>query len=1154
MQFTKLRLVGFKSFVDPTELLIEPGITGIVGPNGCGKSNLVEAMKWVMGETSARQMRGGGMDDVIFSGTSGRPARNVAEVALELDNTDGTAPSQFNEFPELEIVRKIEREKGSTFKINSREVRARDVHLLFADQASGARSTALVGQGHIGEIISAKPTDRRKLLEEAAGITGLHSRRHEAELRLNGAETNLTRLDDILETLEEQMRGLRKQARQATRYSNLNDHIRKAQATYFLIKWNDAQIDLKQISSWLSDSSKLVEEATKEATMAATSQAEASSGIPNLRQKDAHAVGNLQRLTIELENIEKEEERISTSRKELKDRLIETNHDMERETNLLTDSKVAIESLESEMSLLKTANEAEIKTLSDTQKTLELAEANLEQMEDTARKHMSELASAEATAFQSEQRKHFLTDRIRQQSSDLEQAQEKIKVLENSPNKAILSSEVEQELEQLLKNLDKHRDKLSLILKQLNDALNHLTVSKREAQTAFENSTKLKAEEEALTRLLGSNDPELWPPLIDSLTVDVGYEAALGVALGEDLAASTNSSAPIHWSGNTNNSSNLTPLPPGTKPLSDYVTGPSALAKRLEQLAVAKDSKVGAVVAKELKQGQRLVALDGGFWRWDGFTASSDAPVPATIRLEHRNQLKHVRRELLEAQRITEEKSDFSIQAETNFEQLKLQESEAQTLVRNTEEIFLKRQKELNKQQTDISENALALSAQREAYKQLKKEHEESKSELEEIQKVVAESKTIERFRDTLEEKNIEVEKAREEYISVKSYFDSLENKAKDRNTRLTQISSDLEAWNTRNHSAREQISGLEKRKLTLSSELTKLDSAPEQITEKRQSLLSQLEEAKRDRSKTSDALLRAEKLLSEADENVKKSESKLAQLREDKVRRQAELEHAQQTNYALEERIQEQVKCSVNQLHELANVKEELDLPDLVSAENKMERLIRERENMGPVNLLAEKESRDLIEQIDTLTSERSDLIKAIDKLRNGISELNKEGRRRLLSSFNEVNKHFQELFIRLFAGGKAHLTLVDSDDPLDAGIEIMARPPGKRLQTLSLLSGGEQALTAIALLFAVFLTNPAPICILDEVDAPLDDHNVDRFCLLVEELTKSLSTRFVIITHHRMTMARVDRLFGVTMGERGVSQLVSVDLGKAIELKDIA
>ena len=297
--------------------------------------------------------------------------------------------------------------------------------MLFADQASGARSTALVGQGHIGEIISAKPTDRRKLLEEAAGITGLHSRRHEAELRLNGAETNLTRLDDILETLEEQMRGLRKQARQATRYSNLNDHIRKAQATYFLIKWNDAQIDLKQISSWLNDSSKLVEEATKEATMAATSQAEASSGIPNLRQKDANAVGNLQRLTIELENIEKEEERISTSRKELKDRLIETNHDMERETNLLTDSKVAIESLESEISLLKTANDAEIKTLSDTQKTLELAEANLEQMEDNARKHMSELASAEATAFQSEQRKHFLTDRIRQQSSNLEQAQEK---------------------------------------------------------------------------------------------------------------------------------------------------------------------------------------------------------------------------------------------------------------------------------------------------------------------------------------------------------------------------------------------------------------------------------------------------------------------------------------------------------------------------------------------------------------------------------------------------------------------------------------------------------------------------------------------------------------------------------------------------------
>ncbi|MBT4589477.1 MAG: chromosome partitioning protein ParA, partial [Rhodospirillaceae bacterium] len=394
----------------------------------------------------------------------------------------------------------------------------------------------------------------------------------------------------------------------------------------------------------------------------------------------------------------------------------------------------------------------------------------------------------------------------------------------------------------------------------------------------------------------------------------------------------------------------------------------------------------------------------------------------------------------------------------------------------------------------------------------------------------------------------------RGELVEAQSAFDTLKNQAEERRNRLQAIASQLTNWNTRKEDAEKQLEERSERKQALEAERERLAQQPEEIKRRHQDILDKVDEAEEKRKDAADRLAEAETKLADADRVLREAESKLAAVREKRVRAEAAVEQADQASAALIERMEDRLNCGPGALQELSGIDEDKELPELEAAEKRVERLLRERENMGPVNLRAEVEAQELNEQIDTLTTEREDLTKAIDKLRRGINELNREGRQRLLTSFEEVDKHFQGLFVRLFGGGRAHLELVESDDPLEAGLEIMASPPGKRLQVLSLLSGGEQALTALSLLFAVFMTNPAPICVLDEVDAPLDDANVDRFCTMVDEMAHSLSTRFLVITHHRMTMARMDRLFGVTMGEQGVSQLVSVDLGQAIELRDIA
>ena len=1153
MQFTKLRLAGFKSFVEPVEFAIEPGVTGIVGPNGCGKSNLVEAIKWVMGETSAKQIRGNEMDDVIFSGTSNRPGRNIAEVGLEMENTERTAPAQFNDFTDIQVTRRIVREKGSTYRVNSKEVRARDVHLLFADQASGARSTALVSQGQISEVVLAKPTDRRKLLEEAAGITGLHSRRHEAELRLRGAETNLDRLDDILVALDTQMQSLRKQVRQATRYRNLNDHIRKAQAAYFIIRWDAASGELETAISLLKESERAVAEMTGHLSAATTKQVEAASCLPQQRQEEVEAAAALQRLMLERDSLGEEEKRIDAERQETDTRLSQTSQDMEREHNLISDCTAAIVRLENEHENYSRESDDQKEVMEKASLTLKAAQGSFETLNGATASAIKKLAEDETRRENLIRRRSEVDARLTRLGHEKERLGHQIQVQKENIAENNTLSDSTTNLEYVEAKMQGSRKALVTAESRRLEAMKRLNILQNDAQKTLSTAAELTAKEKALSELLETGDPDLWPPLIDSLNVESGYEAALGVALGDDLSAPTDEASPVHWTS-LPDFEDITPLPMGVTPLSDYVSGSVALNRRLSQIGVIKDSNTGQKFASQLKQGQRIVSLDGGFWRWDGYTATSDAPAVATVRLEQRNSLKDIRQELVAARSKAVSVEDRLEAARIDVDLATKEESGTRRAALNAEQIFFDVQKSHGELHKKISEINANLSVQQEAMVRVVSDVDEAGSILANTISEIASLPDTTIIGEEVEALKSQENYARTELTEAQSTHHNLQHQKLERRDRMQNLADELAAWKERQKSAASQMEQLEERQRSLLAARERFSAQPDKICSRRNDLLEKIEVAEEVRRKTADHLIVSEGKLTEADNDLKLAGTRLAHIREERVRAEAMADQNKQNMEALVERIEDQLNCSHEDLNEIAAMKNNTTMPELEVAEKRVERLERERETMGPVNLLAEAESQELREKIETLNKEREDLIKAIDKLRRGINELNREGRQRLMSSFTEVDKHFGELFTRLFGGGRAHLELTESDDPLEAGVEIMASPPGKKLQVLSLLSGGEQALTALALLFGVFLTNPAPICVLDEVDASLDDTNVDHFCTLVEEFSHSLSTRFIVITHHRMTMARMDRLYGVTMGERGVSQIVSVDLGQAVELREIA
>jgi chromosome segregation protein len=1150
IHFRLLRLSGFKSFVDTTEMAIEPGMTGIVGPNGCGKSNLVEGLRWVMGETSARQMRGGEMDDVIFGGTASRPSRNLCEVSLVLDNATRQAPAQFNDFDELEVMRRIDRGQGSLYKVNGKETRAKDVQILFADAATGARSTAIVSQGRIGALISAKPADRRTLLEEAAGIGGLHSRRHEAELRLKAAEANLARLEDVLGALDGQLQGLRRQARQAAKYRTLSDQIRQTEGQLLAVSWALAHRAIRDAQDATDEIERQVATLTGLAAEAAARQIEAATRLPSLREAESQAAAGLHRLTVAREQLESEETRLESARQDMALRVEQANADQAREAARSEDARAALARLEEEADQIASAGEEEPAMEEEAQIRVDQEQEKAQAAEAELGRLMEEVAAADAeraaalrALAEAETRREKLLARQEEMEMQLARAEEEL------VDQSELTG-VEMDLEEALEYLESCREALDSAEHRRAAAQNARERARDQQQTLSAARARLAAEADALRDLMKEAAGSAENPVLDQVTAAAGYEAALGAALGEDLSAPVEApEAPFRWD-RLPPLENAPALPAGIEPLARFVTAPAALARRLSQIGVVED---GEPLRADLHPGQRLVSREGAVWRWDGFTIRAGAPNAAALRLRQRNRLRELEAQLDDAEigleHATEqvEHATAQVERETSAErQARDQGKAAEAELAKIRDIHAKlaqRAAMAEQKRAAVAEQAKALNV----------DIEEAGAALEAARQRSSSFDEDDGRRDLLSQARAALAEQRLSLVEAQSALDRLKRESGDRRRRLELIARERHSWTERMANAQRHREELEERRQAALAELERLTALPLEIAEKRQELMDQLAAAEEARRLAAATLVDGEQALAAADRIVKEAEQSLAQAREERVRRQAAVAAAAQAGQGLAERIRERLQISPEQLvQEIADTVGEIDPSQAEPLQRQFDKLSQEREALGPVNLRAEEEVAELDSQMAVLKAERDDLIAAIAKLRQAIAEINREGRQRLLASFEAVDQHFRELFVRLFGGGRAHLTLTESNDPLQAGLEIMASPPGKRLQILSLLSGGEQALTALSLLFAVFMTNPAPICVLDEVDAPLDDANVDRFCSLVGEIADSSKTRFLVVTHHRMTMARMDRLYGVTMAERGVSTLVSVDLKTAEKIRD--
>ncbi len=1150
MKLTRLRLLGFKSFVEPTDFLIEPGLTGVVGPNGCGKSNLVEALRWVMGETSHKSLRAADMDDVIFAGTNNRPARNNAEVAMHIDNSQRKAPAQFNEHESLDVSRRIERDQGSTYRINGREVRARDVHLLFADASTGSRSPALVHQGRIGEIIQAKPEQRRRVLEEAAGISGLHARRHEAELRLRAAEQNLLRLEDVINQLAAQMAALKTQARQAVRYRNIAGQVRRTEATLFHLRWVAANAELAEAEHAKNLAVRVVAERTGEQAEASKRQALVAAELPALREAEARAAAALQRLVIARETLEREEARAKERMAELDRRLVQLADDVERERRLAADSEAALARLATEEDTLKREVDSNAQQRTGVDARVAEADTVLAAAEQTFGELTGTLAdlTARRNALENATREH--DERLARLADEIAAVEAEMQGLDaaakGGPDLAALAGAVEtaqRAVAEAEANALRAETAHSAARQALDVARGPLAEAERRAQ-------RLDTEAKTLARLLHVDTKNLWPAVLDDLTVEKGYEAALGAALGDDLEAPVDPSAPMRWAGAAIEPSDPA-LPEGVESLRHHVKAPKELSRRIVQIGVIERADAERLV-KLLRPGQRLVSREGDLWRWDGFSVAANAPTGAARRLAGKNRLADIEAELQSVRAEVEAKQKVVAQSESEAASAAEAETAARERWRGLQHEANSARDRHAEAERETSRNAARVSAIEEAKARLTASREEASAARSEAERALKALPSAAAVETELAGVRGALEGHRAKLAEVRAEAQALAREAEHAARRLATIAADREAWRDRNSGAASQIKTLETRVEEAKTERASLHDAPRIFAEQRQSLIGEIEAAEQNRRTAADRLAEAENKLAEADRDARTALEAMGTAREEAARAGERVEGGKRRLADIDHEILEMLEVQPAEVAALAGIEPGKALPVVADVEATLERLRRERERLGAVNLRAEEELREVETQHTSLTTERDDLVEAIKRLRQGIQSLNKEARERLLASFEVVNNHFKHLFTELFGGGTADLHLIEHEDPLEAGLEIIAKPPGKKPATLSLLSGGEQALTALALIFAVFLTNPAPICVLDEVDAPLDDHNIERFCDLLDEMTRSTDTRFVIITHNPITMARMNRLYGVTMAERGISQLVSVDLEGAVKLRE--
>lgn len=1143
MKFKSVRISGFKSFLEPTEILINDGLTGVVGPNGCGKSNIVEAVKWVMGENSARQMRGDEMDDIIFAGTSERPARNFAEVSIKLDNSERKAPANFNHLEEIEISRKIEREKGSIYRVNSKQVRARDIQLIFADNGTGARSSGIVSQGRIAQIIDATSEDRRIILEEAANIKGLHNRRHEAELKLNGANENLNRLMDIEQTYQDQLIELEKQGRKAARYRSVGDRLRKAEATLFLTLLNTAENEFNDFKKHLDIAKENVNKGQINVSKHTEAKQEILDELPEFKKLETKKITVLQSLNITKIRLEEEKSSAKTTLNNTLNQISQIETDIQREVEIKQDAKKTLLSLFTEEEKLKSESTNFLTKKTDALKLVKDLKAKTEEANTKLSTITSEIYSIKSDKSDLEKRISVLTDKIKNSEFQISEFNSK-------------------EDEQLLKKNNQQLSKLKQILRNKNQ---NLVSNKQELIKLEEKEVKLSdqksntdqnfnvinAELNSLSSILG--DDTLNKNSLEKSINNIGnLEKAIGSVLGETLLAPIHSDQ-NHFLKNTYWRNDLktkfsSELPKGAIPIISEIKKNSILDIALIGVGIVKDEETAYDLQKDLSFGQALTTSKGGLWRWDGFVQPQGVQNSYSERLQQiaklrllQNKLPAVKKE----QKIIESKIDENQLGISKCKRDIIElESQISEIIKNSNTLEL----------TNSKLDAKLLSS-----KVLLKEHLDitkiSQKELVGLKNQLNNSINLPSLlADELKIRNI-ADQCRNELADAMASEQQIKTHESFQARNLMQINNQSENWKKRENEASMRLMSLQDRLKKLKDDQKRLTSLPDDFEKREEDLNKQIDKAVQDKNIASDKLVHTETNLHNIEKLEREAEQKVSSFREEMIKIEASLNLARTKIQNIEARVFEKLRINTDKLLEIVGFNEKNNLNVSIELlERTVQRLINERESLGAVNLRAEEEMKEMKEKIETMSSERIDLELAIEKLRTGIFELNKEGRQRLKDSFNDVNKNFKDLFQKLFGGGDAELKLVGSEDPLKAGLEVLASPPGKKMQLLSLLSGGEQALTAISLIFSVFLCNPAPICILDEVDAPLDDTNVGRFCDLLNKIVAETNTYFMVVTHHRLTMAKMDRLFGVTMEQKGISRLVSVNLEEANRIRDIA
>ncbi|WP_378941878.1 AAA family ATPase [Paracoccus sp. R86501] len=1144
MRFDRLRLNGFKSFVDPTDLVIREGLTGVVGPNGCGKSNLLEALRWVMGENRPSAMRGGGMEDVIFAGTTRRSARAHAEVSLTIDNRDRLAPAGFNDDDQFDITRRITRDAGSAYKIAGKDVRARDVQMLFADASTGAHSPALVRQGQISELINAKPKNRRRILEEAAGISGLYQRRHEAELKLNGAELNLSRVDDTLDSLSTQAASLARQARAAAKYREIGAALRLAEGVLLYRRWAEAEAARTAAAEALSLAVQQAAQAEAAAEEAEARRLEADDALPPLREEEQVAAAILSRITAEREALDEAEARADAAIAALTARIAQLDRDIDREEGLNRDAGEVVEKLAAERDQLGAAGqghddrlEAATAMADEASETLRDLEGRLAELTDESARLAARHQSAERLA--ADLRAMF--DRADRAATEATQATEQATAAGAAAQAALEQADAAQD--QARARVDAAEDALAHAEATRGDLETREAAARAARAQAEGEAAALAAEMTALRRLVerGQSDGQA---LLDQVQVARGYETAFGAALGDDLRAGVSADgsgwhALPGWDAPQ-------PLPAQVKPLAPQVSGPDVLARRLSQTGLVVDARTGAALQRDLHPGQRLVTPEGDLFRWDGLCVmAGEASSQAALHLQKVNELAEITSQSEQAQARADTAIEAHEEAKAVLADAAATERSARDARREAERLLSDAARASTRAESDLAMAGSRAEAARAELARHQADAAATRTRLDDAQAQLDALPDRADAATAVEHARTSVEAARIATMTRRAGLDELRRDEEARLKRIAAIDRETTGWRQRLEQAGARAAELATRRDGAQDELAGAQAQPALLAERRDALTEREAQAQTRLTRARDALAAADEAARAAAHAERDTARLASEAREARAAMDARAEAATAAETAARDRILEETEQTPADL--LASLGDVDPKAPADALEHQITRLRTQRDALGAVNLRAEEDKRELESERDQLAAQKADLEEAIRKLRAGIGSLNREGRERLLAAFETVNANFATLFTALFGGGEARLVLVESDDPLDAGLEIMCQPPGKRLSTLSLLSGGEQTLTAMALIFAVFLANPAPICVLDEVDAPLDDANVSRFCDLLDEMTRRTDTRFLIITHHAVTMARMDRLFGVTMVEQGVSQLVSVDLKRA-------